>query len=228
MPQTPSSSTSPVPSDSSAELNPSSPGSANRSIDSKSPRGWPSRLRSAPRGRSHSGRQTELLFPRRSWNRPSPPCRRGGGARQFEIELLRPHDPPVRKRILLSRPSRNPVNLFNLFRCALEELELPLRAPPRSRLRGKPPGTSPSVVRTEDDGFIALRISVPLLERVWDEQIALLEHERYAGQAELDQLIDRLRVRLGDDAVVRPELVESYIPEAAWKQATCSSFDHSN
>ena len=42
-------------------------------------------------------------------------ARRGRGARRLDVELLRPSGPPVVKTIALSRPSRDPANLFNLF-----------------------------------------------------------------------------------------------------------------
>ena len=129
--------------------------------------------------------------------------RRGSGARRVDVDLLRAHAPPVRKMILLSRPSRDPVNLFNLFRCALEGLELP---------------SHECVSRVCDEGFSGLRVTVPLFEPMGDEQISLLDHERYAGQAELDRLIERLRVRLGNDSVIQLKLVESYVPEEAWKR----------
>ena len=167
--------------------------------------------------------------------------RRGQGARRVEIELLRLHCPPIQKTIFLSRPSRDPVNLFNLFRCAIEDLQLPPRE--RSRLRGKPPhaggrakrrpesswradrsgaalhsarGVTEEGSKIDDEGFSGLRICVPLCERLTDEQIALLEHEQYAGQIQLDRLIERLRVRLGNEAIVQPESVEAYVPENAW------------
>ena len=131
------------------------------------------------------------------------------------------------------------MNLFNLFRCAIEDLKLPPRE--RSRLRGQPahaggrPGSSWRADRSgaalrsapgarvensqiDDEGFSGLRICVPLCERLTDEQIALLEHEQYAGQIELDRLIERLRVRLGNEAIVQPESVEAYVPENAWRE----------
>jgi protein ImuB len=164
---------------------------------------------------------------------------RGQGARRVEFELLRLHSPAVKKTILLSRPSRDPVNLFNLFRCAIEDLQLPVRE--RSRLRGRrktpnakcrmPNGEQlspqPSALSTSqrhvvkdsqiyDEGFSGMRISVPLCERLTDEQITLLGSEQYAGQMELDRLIERLRVRIGGESVFQPELVETYVPESAW------------
>ncbi len=148
---------------------------------------------------------------------------RGCGARQLDIELLRNYAPPLRKTIHLSRASRDSVNLFNLFRCALEDVQ----PPRRSRLRGRPPrppipprspaSASVRLIKTVDDGFTGLVLSVPNYEPLADEQISLLEHEQYAGQIELDRLIERLRVRLGGEAIVQAELVESYVPELAWR-----------
>jgi len=144
--------------------------------------------------------------------------RRGQGARQLRFELLRAHAPPVEKIILLSRPSRDPVNLFNLFRCALEDLQLPVRQKPRSRLRARRPGAPVRETQIFDEGFCGMRITAPLCEKLSDEQITLLGQEEYAGQAELDRLIERLRVRLGNEAVIQAELVEAYVPEEAWGQ----------
>jgi hypothetical protein len=62
-----------------------------------------------------------------------------------------------------------------------------------------------------------MRLTVSLCEPLADEQVSLLGREEYAGQVELDRLIERLRVRLGEEAVVRAELVEAYVPERAWK-----------
>ena len=148
-------------------------------------------------------------------------ARQGRGARRVEVEFFRDGLPPVKRSILLSRASRDPVNLFNLFRCAAEELVAPPQPQPRSRLRGRRPG-GPQVAPTrveqlQSDGFVGMRLTVPLHEPLGDEQVRLLGHEDYAGQLELDRLIERLRVRLGEEAVVRAELVEAYVPERAWK-----------
>jgi protein ImuB len=119
-------------------------------------------------------------------------ARRGCGARRVEVEFKRACGPPVRKTVLLSRPSRDPVNLFNLLRCAMETVH-------------------------SDDGFTAVGLSVPVYERVSDEQIFLLEGERHAAATELAHLVERLTVRLGQEAVVRARLAESHLPEKAWK-----------
>jgi protein ImuB len=145
-------------------------------------------------------------------------ARMGRGARRVEVEFFRDGLPPVRRSILLSRASRDPVNLFNLFRCAAEDLVAPQQ--PRSRLRGRRPGQQVAPTRVEQlqsDGFVGMRLTVPLHEPLGDEQVRLLGHEDYAGQLELDRLIERLRVRLGEEAVVRAELVEAYVPERAWR-----------
>jgi protein ImuB len=149
--------------------------------------------------------------------------RRGAGARRVDVELLRNYAPPVRREIFLSRPSRDPANLFNLFRCSLEELELPRYEKSKSRLRATRSGAALRSARGLeeshicDDGFSGLRLTVPLFETLTDEQILLLDHERHAGELELDRLMERLCVRLGSESVVRAELVESYAPEEAWE-----------
>ncbi|MGH7177932.1 MAG: hypothetical protein ACREJC_11170, partial [Tepidisphaeraceae bacterium] len=118
--------------------------------------------------------------------------RRGRGARALDLEFFRPYAVTIHKSIRLSRPSRDPVNLFNLLRCALETIDT-------------------------DVGFLGIRLNVTTSQRIADEQIALLEHEDFAGQIELDHLIERLCVRMGDDAIARPAPVESHVPEEAWE-----------
>jgi protein ImuB len=113
----------------------------------------------------------------------------GCGARRIDVEFRRDRGrPPLTKTILLSRPSRQPGNLFNLLRCMLETVH-------------------------DEEGFTAVTLAVPLFERLGDEQGALIEHEQQAAEEELDHLLERLRVRLGQEAVARARLVESYLPE---------------
>jgi protein ImuB len=121
--------------------------------------------------------------------------RRGCGARKIELEFFRAYAQKLSHSIALSRPSRDPVNLFNLIRCATENL-----------------------ADESGEGFLGIRLSVPAFERIRDDQIALLEQERYAGEIELARLIERLCIRLGESALVQPELVESHVPERAWRQ----------
>lgn len=116
----------------------------------------------------------------------------GRGARVIDVEFFAAYAQVQRQTIRLTRPSRDPVNLFNLLRCALENLET-------------------------EDGFVAIRLHVVVSEPLVDEQVPLLEHEQYAGESELAALIERLRLKLGEQAVVQAELIESYLPERAWQ-----------
>src|SRR5207248_6183553 len=50
-------------------------------------------------------------------------ARRGRGARELDLEFFRPYEKPIHHTIRLSRASRDPVNWFNLMRCALEGIE---------------------------------------------------------------------------------------------------------
>jgi protein ImuB len=49
--------------------------------------------------------------------------KRGAGARRIDVEFKRPYMSSVERTIQLSRPSRDPKNLFNLLRCSMEGLE---------------------------------------------------------------------------------------------------------
>jgi protein ImuB len=97
----------------------------------------------------------------------------------------------VLKTIQLSRPTRDESNLFNLLRCALETVKTGV-------------------------GFRAIRLAVPLTQRIADEQICLLGGQQHDANKELDQLVERLRVRLGEEGLVQPRLVESHLPEKAF------------
>ncbi|HEV2295097.1 MAG TPA: DNA polymerase Y family protein [Tepidisphaeraceae bacterium] len=116
--------------------------------------------------------------------------KRGCGARQLAVEFRRAYTPKVVKTILLSRPSRNIVNLFDLLRCAMETLEV-------------------------DIEFIGVTIRVPAFERISEEQTAYTEDDS-AGKVELDHLVARLCARLGETAMVQPKLIDSHIPERAF------------
>ncbi|MBC8108864.1 MAG: DNA polymerase Y family protein [Anaerolineae bacterium] len=117
--------------------------------------------------------------------------KRGCGARAIDVEFFRPYAVTLYKSIRLSRPSRDPVNLFNLLRCAMETVET-------------------------DVGFLGIQLIVTSAQRVSDEQIALLEHEEFAGEIELDHLIERLSVRMGQETVAQAEPIESHVPEYAF------------
>jgi protein ImuB len=141
---------------------------------------------------------------------------RGCGARKMEIEFLRAYAPVISKTILLARASRDGKNVFNLIRCAMEGLE---EEAGNKGKKWKKRSKLAHVAASEDfssDGFIGLRLRVPVFERLSHEQVALLEHEEKAAEAEFDQLIERLGLRLGEECVVRPYLIESHVPETAY------------
>jgi len=117
--------------------------------------------------------------------------KRGCGARAIDVEFFRPYAVTLHKSIRLSRPSRDPVNLFNLLRCAMETVET-------------------------DVGFLGIQLIVTSAQRISDEQIALLEHEEFAGEIELDHLIERLSVRMGQETVAQADPIESHVPENAF------------
>jgi protein ImuB len=117
--------------------------------------------------------------------------KRGCGARAIDVEFFRPYAVTLRKSIRLSRPSRDPVNLFNLLRCAMETIET-------------------------DVGFLGIQLIVTSSQRISEEQIALTEHEEFAGEVELDHLIERLSVRLGQETVAQAKPIESHVPENAF------------
>ena len=116
--------------------------------------------------------------------------RHGCGARRLDVEFRCAHHPPLLKTILLSRPTRNVGNLLNLLRCMLETVY-------------------------SDEGFTAIRLSAPLFERLTDEQSTLHEDAGHVSEVELGHLLERLQIRLGPQAVVRAELIESHLPEKA-------------
>ena len=114
--------------------------------------------------------------------------RRGWGARTLLIEFIPPDGPEVHKTISLARPTCDAATILNLLRCASESIHTRTR-------------------------FVGIRLSVPLFERVSDRQLRLLDQQQQVTEAELVDLIQRLRVRLGDDSVLTPRWVESHVPE---------------
>jgi protein ImuB len=152
--------------------------------------------------------------------------RRGLGARRLAVTFLRPYAPAVERTIELSRPSRNPAILFNLIRCTMETIgdAVPKRGgkrPALFRLHAQSGARRRRRTLDQSDfisrGFIGLRLAVPVFERLSEEQIFLLEQEEQRGQEELDRLIERLRIRLGQEALVAVEAVESHVPERAYR-----------
>jgi protein ImuB len=154
--------------------------------------------------------------------------RRGLGARQLTVTFLRPYAPSIEKTIDLSQPSRNASILFNLIRCAMETIgdARPKRGKRAARfeVRGGQSARPAGRVLDETDfvprGFIGLRLAVPVFERLSEEQISLLEQEEHLGRQELDRLLERVRIRLGQEGMVEVEAVESHVPERAYKEGS--------
>ncbi|HEX8912068.1 MAG TPA: hypothetical protein VF796_06885, partial [Humisphaera sp.] len=127
----------------------------------------------------------------------------GAGARRLEAEFRPAYAPPVRRTVLLSRPSRDGRNLFNLLRCATEQLE------------------------ADDDGFTTVVLSVPVHEPVADEQLAIDGEDdgrggtisAKAAATEVAGLMEVLSVRLGPAAVLRAEPAACHLPERAYRTA---------
>jgi protein ImuB len=153
--------------------------------------------------------------------------RRGLGARRMVVTFHRPYAAAIEKTIDLSGPSRNVNVLFNLIRCAMETIGdvRPARGkrPARFRLRNGVETAQASPARTLDEtdfvprGFTGLRLAVPIFERLSEEQILLLEQEEHRGRLELDRLVERLHIRLGREALVAVQPVESHVPERAYR-----------
>ena len=108
------------------------------------------------------------------------------GARRLELLLLRVDAVAQSVEIGTSRPSRDPKHLIRLFR---ERLDL------------------------IDPGF---GIETMLLEAVATDPLQPRQTGLGGGEpddAELTQLLDRLRARMGDAAIVRPTVQDTHLPE---------------
>ncbi len=121
--------------------------------------------------------------------------RRNRGIRQMRM-IFKPDRgwgrETVVRSIVLSRAHRDRNTLLALIRCELERVDC-------------------------EHGFVLFKLDVPLHERVTEAQMQMFEPQFALEQMELDRLFQRLRARLGESAVIQPELVESYLPERAWK-----------
>lgn len=122
--------------------------------------------------------------------------RRNQGARRIDLRILLAYAPTMDKTIHLSRPTRNRRTILNLFRCAIESV------PPQRR--------------SGSAGFLGLKITVPNPEALAEEQIEMLEPPHRINSDDFVELLSRLRLRLKEDAVMQPALVESYLPERAF------------
>ncbi len=124
-------------------------------------------------------------------------ARRGRGARQLKLTCTPDRGwgrPMIVRTISLTRPHRDFKALKNLIRCETERIDC-------------------------EHGFVRFQLDVPLHEPITEEQAALFEQRQTEEATAFDRLLDRLRARLGNDAVIRPTPMESYLPERAWRPA---------
>jgi protein ImuB len=120
---------------------------------------------------------------------------RNHGVRQLRM-IFKPDRgwglPTITRQISLSRPHRDRSTLLSLIRCESERVDC-------------------------EHGFVRFQLDIPSHEPVAEAQTQLFEQQAVEEEMECDRLLQRLRVRLGEVAVIRPQLVESYVPERAWK-----------
>jgi len=102
--------------------------------------------------------------------------------------------PTIARTIAVSRPHRDRTTLLNLIRCETDCVDC-------------------------EHGFVRFQLDIPLHEAITEAQTQLFEQQAAEEEMELDYLLQRLRVRLGEAAVIRPLLVESHVPERAWRAA---------
>ncbi len=123
--------------------------------------------------------------------------RQNHGVRQLRL-IFKPDRgwglPTVVRTIALTRPHRDRATLLNLIRCETERVDC-------------------------EHGFVRFQLDVPLHEPVAEAQTQLFDQQAVEEEIELDRLLQRLRARLGEIAVIQPQRVESYLPERAWKPA---------
>jgi protein ImuB len=119
--------------------------------------------------------------------------RRGEGARRLQLALFRVDGAVSRIAVGTSRPLREPRLIARLFHERLAALE-----------GSVDPGY----------GFDLVRLAV-LVSAEFDDAQGDLTGRSSEADEDLALFADRLRARLGDDAVLVPVLVESHIPERA-------------
>lgn len=126
--------------------------------------------------------------------------RRGEGARALQLALFRVDGAVRRYTVGTSRPLRDPVLMQNLFRERLaagtEELDAGY-------------------------GFELVRFSVLKSAPFEIEQVDLAGTREEDGVADIATFADRVRARLGEDALLKPVPAQSHIPE---RQVTLTPF----
>jgi protein ImuB len=132
--------------------------------------------------------------------------RRGEGLRSLDVQLPRTGNaPPVERTIRLAAPTRNAKSIFALMRLALEHA-----AQEVLNARGRTP---------REEGFAGIRLRVTRSERIRDEQTTLVDDPDATQHADaVARLVETLRVRMGEQSVVRARRTECYLAEKAWEE----------
>jgi protein ImuB len=123
--------------------------------------------------------------------------RRNHGARQLRMICTPDRGwglPTIIRTIALSRPGRDRATLFNLIRHECERVNC-------------------------DHGFVRFQLDVSLHEAISEAQTQLFDQQSAEEKLEFERLLQRLPPRLGETGVIWPLLVESYLPERAWRPA---------
>lgn len=123
---------------------------------------------------------------------------RGKGARRLRLWLRRAYGEAVEREVWLASASRDAARWMELLRHATESL--------------------PAGVGGEwggEEGFIAVELLVEQEEALSDQQTDYLGLEASVTHGAWSRLVESLSARLGSGGgeVVRPRLVESYVPE---------------
>lgn len=123
--------------------------------------------------------------------------RRGEGARRLQLALFRVDGAVSRIGVGTSRPMRDPEQIARLFHEKLEAMGEGIDA---------------------GFGFDLVRLGVLSLVRFEERQADLVGDRPDKGES-VAFFADRVRARLGEQAVLRPVMVESHIPERAVEYA---------
>lgn len=121
------------------------------------------------------------------------------GGRAFEASLFRSDGMVTRLGVETGRPSRDASSIRRLFRERLASLAEPID-------RGF--------------GFDAIRLAVPIATPLAAHQQGLDAKDARLEDKELDDLVDRLVVRFGREAVLKFEACDTHIPERAARRVT--------
>jgi len=117
--------------------------------------------------------------------------RRGRAARRLECVLVREVAAPTEFSVSLVHPSRDGAHIGRLIRSRLETLDLAI-------------------------GVSGIKITASQTAPWPPRQAELFDSASPRQDEQFGELLDRLAARLGDEAVVRPELVDDHQPERAF------------